>query len=105
MCFWYASLFADVNWDEVPFEEETDQYNQLMNRLGTSESVAPERHVLPVTTFGSGMTNLAAKIANLMWSICLDIGFHAQSWDRYRTSVVSMPIWMRGSTVRQSLAV
>ena len=88
-----------MDWDTVPFEQETEQYDTLMNQLGTSKPVAIPRHVLPVTTFGSGMTNLAAKIANLMWSISLDIGFHTQYWDRYRNSVVSTPIWLRGSTV------
>ena len=29
-----------MDWDAVPFEDETHQYNMLMNQLGSSEQVS-----------------------------------------------------------------
>ena len=91
----YARAMRGADFTNVPYAD----LNTFVTNLLADESLLQPgksifdlicRHILPVTVFGSGGTDLTHKFTNLLHALRLAIGFAKHMLDKYRCSVLSI---------------
>ena len=92
----YRAIMSNADFSNVPYNQLNEFCSALISGadfgLGVGVSIFSLilRHVLPITIFGSGRSDLVQKFTNLLHALRLDVGTANHMLDRYRHSVLSI---------------